>query len=136
MNRLIYLVLLSTLLFSCNQKQKLSEILGSDCLWDVTGDKRVIGGLNSAYLFTSEGNCFFYMYNFYNKQRTDSVFRYDYDDVIVSNTWSAHGDSILIANGARFKVLVFDKDSIEIINNSDTMVLKRNCRTLFKKPKS
>ena len=97
MNKLLFIVIIYGF-FSCNDpKPTLSKLLASKCFWDITGDNRVIGGLNSCYQFLPNGKCYFYYYNFYNKKLTDSVFQYDDDDVVVPDLWSTIGDSILVA---------------------------------------
>ena len=123
-------------LMSCRDagKPTLENILKSDCFWDRTGDKQVIGGLNSCYRFLPDGQCYFYFYNFKNRKLTGSVFRYDDDDVIVPNTWSVVGDTLLIARNTHYKVLSFVKDSITVEGYlNDTMVFRKNCRTVLEK---
>mgnify|MGYP000943815096 CR=1 FL=1 len=108
----------------------LRDVLSSKCFWDRTEEDRVIGGLNSCYQFLPDGQCFFYMYNFYNRRKSDSVYRYFDDDVIVPNRWSVEGDTILIARNYRLKILNFDESSVSYIGyKNDTIVLRKNCKT-------
>jgi len=112
----------------------LNDILKSTFFWDRTGENRVIGGLNSCYRFLSDGQCYFYYYNFQNGTLTDSVFRYEADDVIVPTTWSTVGDTLLIARGTHYNVLVLANDSIIVKGYlNDTMVFRKNCHTVLDK---
>ena len=118
-------------LYSCKQKPGLRETLASECFWDITGDNQVIGGLNSCFRFLPNGESHFYYYNFYDKKITDSVYLFDNDDVIIPNTWTTFGDSILIARGTEYKILDFQKDSVRAsMGHLDTVVFKRNCHTI------
>jgi len=92
-------------------------------------DNQVIDGLNSCYRFPSNGKCYFYYYNFYNKKITDSVYKYDFGDVVVSNTWSTVGDTILIANDISYRVLNFAEDSVVIGQRHDTVTPIKNRKT-------
>jgi hypothetical protein len=127
------------ILFSCrndHQNLSLTNILKGDCCWDRTEEDGVIGGLNSCYRFLPEGQCYFYYYKFYNRQITDSVYRYDDGDVVVPDTWSVQGDTLLIARGSPYRVLDFSKEAVTVENNHDTIILRENCHTLFKKKHS
>ena len=116
------------------QVLSLTEALTSDCFWDRTNERGVIGGLNSCYRFLSNGQCFFYYYNFYNRKITNSVYRFEDKDVVFPMTWSAKGDTLLIAQGTPYKVLSFDKDYV-IVEGSlkDTKTLQNNCQTILQK---
>jgi hypothetical protein len=131
------LLLFGTLLaFSCNDPKNLTlaDVLRSDCFWDRTGESGVIGGLNSCYRFLPDGQCFYYYYNFYNKKRADSVYKYGETDVVVPSTWSTKGDTVLNARGVLLKVLSFTKNSVTIEGYlMDTIVLKKNCETFLGK---
>lgn len=112
----------------------LDDILKSTCFWDRTGESQVTGGLNSCYRFLPDGQCYFYYYNFRNRKLTDSVFRYETDDVIVPSKWSVVGDTLLIARGIHYKVLAFANDSITVKGYlNDTMVFRKNCHTVLGK---
>ena len=131
MNRLL---LALGILFFCSCKntpeENLSDIIKSDCFWDITEDNQVIGGLNSCYKFLPNGECFLYNYKFYNRKITDSVYRYETDDVIVPTSWSVQGDTLLIARAVHYKVLAFAKSSISVEGfNNDTLVFRKNCST-------
>lgn len=116
------------------QKPKLEHILKSNCFWDRTGDNQVIGGLNSCYRFLPDGQCYFYYYNFRNRKLTDSVYRYETDDVILPTTWSTMGDTVLIARGTHYKVIAVTKDSVTIeAFMHDTMVFRKNCYLFLEK---
>src|SRR5262245_19539090 len=125
MNKLLLTVTIFFLVSCKNSHVSLSKILKGDCFWDRTGDKEVIGGLNSCYRFLPDGRCFFYYYHFHHyrkndsvyHQRTDTVFRYDDDDVVIQHIWSVVGDSILIAQEVSYRVLNFSYDSIKIMNS-------------------
>lgn len=135
---MIRLLLISGILglFSCKNSQNpnLSDLLKSECFWDLTENKEVIGGLNSCYRFLPDGRCYYYYYNFYNRKRTDSVFRYDAGDVIVPDTWSVIGDTILMARSAQYRILSFGKEAVIVKGYmNDTIVLRKNCRTILEK---
>jgi hypothetical protein len=122
-------------LLSCNSPKSpaLTDILQGDCFWDRTGDKQVIGGLNSCYMFSAGERCFSYYYNFYNHKRTDSVWRYDDGDVLVQDTWSVMGDTSLVIRGTQYKVLNAANDSVLVVEQptNDTIVLRKNCKTFI-----
>ena len=121
-------------IFSCKNSKRLNLALESDCFWDRTDERGVIGGLNSCYRFLPDGQCFFYYYSFYNHKRTDSVYRFEDIDVIVPTTWSVKEDTLLIARGTHYKVLSFTKESIIVEGYlNDTMIFRKNCRTILKK---
>src|SRR5215211_5078611 len=101
----------------------LSDALKSNCFWDRTNESGGIGGLNSCYRFLADGQCFFYYYNFYNHKITDSVYRFEDNDLILPSTWTVKGDTSLIARGTLYKVLSFTKDSIMVEGYlKDTMI--------------
>jgi hypothetical protein len=130
-------ILATVYLFSCKQSYSVSleNTLKSNCFWDITEDKQVIGGLNSCYRFLPDGQCYFYYYYFINKSLTRSVFRYDDDDIIVPDTWAVIGDSLLIARGTQYTVLAFSKDSIIVEGYlNDTLIFRKNCQTMLGKP--
>lgn len=123
-------------LISCKSRDapSLESTLKSNCFWDITGDNQVIGGLNSCYRFLPNGECYFYYYNFRNRKLTDTVFRYETDDVIVPTTWSTVGDTLIIARGTHYKVLEVGKDSITVVGYlKDTLVFRENCQTVLGK---
>jgi len=125
------------LLQSCKTTSKepsLQNILTTHCYWDIL-DESVINLINSCYKFNGDGSCYYFYYNFYNKVRTDSVFRYSDDDVLVSNKWTIKGDSILIIRGISYKLITCSMESI-ILKHSDrneTLVLIKNCKTIHEK---
>ncbi|SHE77572.1 hypothetical protein [Flavisolibacter ginsengisoli] len=134
--RKLFLTPVIVFLISCNDYRHptLEDVLKSNCFWDITGDNQVIGGLNSCYRFLPDGQCYFYYYNFRNRKLTDSVFRYETDDVIVPTTWSTVGDTLLIARGTHYKVLTVAKDSVTVEGYlNDTMVFRKNCHTVLDK---
>lgn len=123
-------------LISCSgaHTPTLEDILKSNCFWDRTGDNQVIGGLNSCYRFLPDGQCYFYYYNFRNRKLTDSVVRYETDDVIVPTTWSTIGDTVLIARGTHYKVFAVTKGSVIVEGYmNDTMIFRKNCHTILEK---
>jgi hypothetical protein len=132
-----FLLTFATLyLVSCKSSHTptLANILKSNCFWDITGDNEVIGGLNSCYRFLPNGQCYFYYYNFRNRKLTDSVVRYETDDVIVPTTWSSLGDTLLLARGTHYKVLAIAEDSVTVQGFlSDTLVFRKNCHTVLGK---
>jgi hypothetical protein len=135
MSRLFFLT--ATFFFlSCNNSKSLSlaDTLKSDCFWDRTNESGVIGGLNSCYRFLPDGQCYFYYYNFYNHQLTDSVYRFEDTDVIVPTTWTTKGDTLLIARGTHYKVISFARDSVVVEGYlKDTMIFRKNCHTILEK---
>lgn len=115
------------------QKPTLNNILANDCFWDVTGENAVIGGINSCYKFLLDGQCYFYYYKFYNKKRTDSLYRFEDTDIIVPAIWSVSGDTLLIARGNHYKILFFTRDSIIVEGNfKDTMVFRKIANQFLK----
>lgn len=133
MNKLL-LTIGILLLISCKKKQKLNlaDVLKSDCLWDRTGESGVIGGLNSDYKFLPNGQCFFYYYKFRNQIKSDSAYKFEDTDIILPNSWSVVGDSLLTVREIKFNVLDFAKDSVLVVGNmNDTMVLRKNCKTIL-----
>ena len=136
MNKLLPALIITMIILSCNsyKQHTLRDTLASKCFWDIVKDKQVIGGLNSCFRFLPDGKCFFYYYNFYDKQKTDSVFRYDDDDVIVRDTWSTIGDTLLVARGMKYKVLEFSKESVVLQQrNGDSVFLEKNCKTFLER---
>ncbi len=128
------------LLISCNErvsKPKLKDILNSGCYRDIL-DKQVVHFINSCYLFEKQGKCLFFYYNFYDQVRTDSVYRYDDDDVIVPDTWSVEGDSILTVRGISYSIIRYTNDSVYAKHHrqTDTLILTRNCNTFLGKRKT
>jgi hypothetical protein len=132
----LWLTIAVLFLISCkhNDDHTLESILKSNCFWDRTCENQVIGGLNSCYRFLPDGQCYFYYYHFRNRKLTDSVYRYETDDVIVPTTWSVSGDTLLIARETHYKVLAIEKDSITVEGYmNDTMVFRKNCHTVLGK---
>lgn len=116
------------------QSLTLSDVLKSTCFWDKAGESGIIGGLNSCYKFLPDGQCFFYYYTFYDKKRTDSVYRFEDIDIIVPTKWSTAGDTLLIARGTHYKVLSFGRDSVIVKGYlKDTMVFRKNCQTFLER---
>lgn len=108
--------------------------MSGECFWDIL-DIGSIHPINSCYKFRQNGICDFYYYNFFDKKRTDSVFLYDTDDVIVPNKWSLIKDSIQIRANKYF-VIRYNQDSIFLTATGiDTMVLIKNCTTFNPKDK-
>lgn len=136
MMKFILQAILVCLFLSCKspRPKTLSEILAGGCFWDITGEKQVIGGLNSCYRFLPDKSCFFYYYRFYNKRITDTVYRYYDGDNIVPDKWYAKGDTLLVARNTHYKVLTFDTVSVTVEGyKKDTMVFRKNCNTLIGK---
>ncbi len=130
------LVSITMILISCMDSKSLhvADALKSNCFWDVTDECDVIGGINSCYKFLPNGQCFFYYYNFYNKKRTDSVYRFEDIDIIVSPNWSVKGDTLLIARGTHYKVLSFNKDFVTVEGfQKNIMIFRRNCQTILER---
>ena len=122
---------------ACNRNKpnsNLSEVLKGDCFWDRTGENGVMGGLNSCYRFLPNGKCYFYYYNFYNHRVTDSVFRYEADDVIIPATWTSKSDTVLIARGTPYKVISFGENFVVVEGNfKDTVIFRKNCQTVLER---
>jgi len=135
---MIRLLLVSVAFFSlsCSNSKSLNlaDTLKSNCFWDRINERGVIGGLNSCYRFLPNGQCFFYYYNFYNQKITDSVYRFEDNDVIVPATWTVKGDTSLIARGIHYKVLSFTKDCVIVEGYSkDMMIFRKNCQTILER---
>ena len=115
---------------SCGSKKKdLSDILSFDCYWDII-DIGSLAPLNSCYKFDKLGGCKYYNYHFFDKKRTDSVYLFDDDDVIVPNKWKIVNDSIII-RANKYHVISYNSDSIVLTaTGKNTMILKKNCKTL------
>ena len=131
----ILLLLGALLIIRCSNDRQpdLRQMLSSGHFWDCTQVDNVKGGLNSGYRFLSSGECYYYYYKFWQGQRTDSVYRYDDDDVIVPDKWWLEGDSILIIRGIRHRILEYTSDHVAIIYNpNDTVVLRDNPKARFK----
>lgn len=115
-------------LISCNNSKELERILtDNNCYWDIL-EKDSPDPINSCYKFTSNGDCFYYYYNFYDKKRTDSVYRYEDDDNIIPYTWSIVGDSIQIRE-IKYKVDRFNSDSVFLTSRVYKTILIKNCST-------
>jgi hypothetical protein len=134
--RILFFV--SILLFgltSCNKgsEKSLAEVLQGDCLWDFY-DKRYTNVANACFEFSANGDCFFYYYNFYNKQRTDSVYKFDHDDVVVPEKWQTVANDTLAIQGATYRVVRFTGDSVYLkVQGNDTVILSKNCKTFKEK---
>ena len=134
---MIRLLICLILLQSCtttNKEPSLQNILTTNCYWDIV-DESVINLINSCYKFNDDGSCYYFYYYFYNKARTDSVFRYNDDDVLVSNTWTIKGDSILNIRGISYKLISYSMESIILkhSNRNEALVLIKNCKTIHRK---
>lgn len=115
-------------LISCNNSKELERILtDNSCYWDIL-EKDSPAPINSCYMFASDGDCFYYYYNFYDKKRTDSVYRYEDDDNIIPYTWSIVGDSINI-RGINHKIDKFRSDSVFLTSRVYKTILIKNCST-------
>ncbi|MGN6164817.1 MAG: hypothetical protein ACTHOF_09775, partial [Flavisolibacter sp.] len=65
---------------------------------------------------------------------TNSVYRFEDKDVVFPMTWSAKGDTLLIAQGTPYKVLSFAKDYVIVEGFlKDTMTFRKNCQTILEK---
>ena len=117
----------------CHKEPKLKDILVNNCYWDVL-DKRYANIVNTCFKFNEGGDCQYFNYSFFNRQRTDSVYLYDDDDNIRSHTWELKDDSLFI-RGHKFKVLRYMTDSVYLKLNSsnDTVFLIKNCKTYYPK---
>lgn len=115
------------LFYNCNQKKKLSSFLPT-CYWDIW-DKGSPHPINSCYKFSKTGDCDFYYYHFFDKKKTDSVFLFDEDDVVVPHKWAILKDSIQI-RANKYHVIKYNSDSVFLTAiGKDTMILIKNCRT-------
>ena len=100
----------------------------------MTEESGVLGGLNSCYKFLPDGQCYFYYYNFYDKKRTDSEYRFEDADIVVPTKWSTKGDTLLIVRGTHYRVLSFAQDSIIAQGYlKDTIVFRKNCQTVLER---
>jgi len=127
------LTIMLSLLASCvhSHRPNLSDILSSKCFWDITGEKNVVGGLNSCFRFSTNGECKFYYYYFNNKRKSNLAFHYDDDDVVISNTWIVLGDTLLKARNLNYKVLKFVSNSVSVVTQTgDSLIFKKNCQTI------
>jgi|SRR5690606_20363367 hypothetical protein len=105
MKKCLILIKLAVLFFfivGCNQKRKLN---GYYDLY-LQNDTYPAG----AYKFYGDGRCFYYKYN----RSTDERYPFDFDDVIPTNKWSSHGDTLIIM-GHGYKI---------VRQTPDTLVLK------------
>lgn len=119
---------------SCNKKKEFRDILNINCYWDIL-NKGAIHPVNSCFKFKDDGSCSFYYYYFFDKNRTDSVYRYDDDDVIVPNKWQLKNDSFQI-RANRYYLIRYNSDSIFLTAGGvDTMVLIKNCATVNRQEK-
>lgn len=75
------------------------------------------------YEFSWNGRCNYYLHN----KKMNKLFKYQADDIIVSNKWKYVNDSIFEINEAEYKILYFKKDSIVLLWNNpewlDTLIL-------------
>jgi len=125
----------AVVLFSyCNQKKGLQSILSVNCYWDIWD----IGSphpINSCYKFSEGGDCGFYYYHFLDKKKTDSVFLFNDDDVVIPNKWKVSKDSIQI-RANKYYVIRYNPDSVFLTaTGRDTMILIKNCATYNPKKK-
>lgn len=68
-NRIVLIAATLMLLISCNSSKDLERILiDNNCYWDIYRPN-LPHPINSCYKFTSNGDCFFYYYIFYDKKR-------------------------------------------------------------------
>ena len=129
---IVILMFFAVFLSNCNEKKELRDILTIDCCWDIL-DKGSTHPINSCFTFNKDGFCGFYYYNFYDKNRTDSIYRYDDGDVIVPDKWSLMNDSIQI-RANKYHIIKYNSDSVFLTDKrTDTIVLIKNCATI--KPK-
>ena len=133
---IILLCFLIVTFYKCNQRDSIQNLLTSDCFWDIW-EKNSNHPINSCYKFDDKGNCNFFYYNFYDKQKTDSVFLYDDGDVIVSNHWKLKNDSSILIRGLEYRITRYNVDSIFLkASRNDVIVLIRNCKTYKSSAKS
>ena len=75
------------------------------------------------YVFSWDGECNYYLHNI----RRNKLFKYQADDVEVSNKWKYINDTTFDLNGDKYKILYFKKDSIVLLWNNpnwlDTLIL-------------
>lgn len=127
-SRYLLFCLAAVMYISCNDQSSLKKTLTTNCYWDIS-ELNSVHPINSCYKFDVNGNCQFFYYNFYDKKRSDSVFVFDDDDVIIENSWLARKDSLRI-RGSEYIVLKYSQDSVMIRNLvGDTTILIRNCKT-------
>lgn len=118
-----------SLLCNCDEKKGVRDILTTNCFWDVL-NKGAIHPINSCFMFKDDGSCMFYYYNFFDRKRTDSVYKFDDGDVIVPNKWNVMNDSIQI-RANKYHLIKYESDSVFLTATGvDTMVLIKNCSTI------
>jgi len=131
----VFLSLIAIVVYKCRQESSLQDVLTEDCYWDIL-EKNSEHPINSCYKFNGDGRCNFFYYNFYDKKRTDSVFLYDDDDVVVPNTWELRNGSDLVIRGTEYRLLHYNSDSVFLKGRNDTIVLVKNCKTYHPKDRS
>ena len=120
------------IIFCCNkEKEKLNRILENGCFWDFWDRKETLLP-NSGYKFKSNGECQYFEYKFQNQKRTDTLTIFKEEDVFRDKVWTVIGDTILVAQGFKSKIIKFNKDTIvgKYINSLDTFLLIRNCKVV------
>ena len=75
------------------------------------------------YKFNWNNECDYYLHDI----KKNKLFRYQANDVVVSNRWKYVNDSTFDINGYKYKILYFKKDSIVLLWNNpnwlDTLIL-------------
>ncbi|MGB3005184.1 MAG: hypothetical protein WBC06_01660 [Chitinophagaceae bacterium] len=126
-----FLLIFSILLFSCNEKKSLSNVLTKgDCFWDIY-DKRYTLEANTCFKFYSDNKCEYFSYEYGSMQkRMNKVHRYNEDDNIMPDTWKIKGDTLEVRTSL-LNIISYNQDTILLryISSPDTIILSKNCTT-------
>jgi len=130
---LVFLIFFVASCETSEKKRSIRDTLTDNCYWDVI-DKQVYYMTNACYRFMKDGKCDFFYYNFRDKKRINTVFRFDFDDVIVSKTWLLQNDNTLNIQGINYNITCYNQDTIVLKNILSTikadLVLVKNCTTV------
>lgn len=127
-NYLYFICINAVFFYNCNNQNALENNLQTDCFWDIL-DIGSIHPINSCYKFNKDGTCNFYYYNYFEKRRTDSVYIFNDNDVVVPNYWKLLNDSLIIQSN-KYYVIRNNFDSIVMTATGfDTVILIKNCKT-------
>lgn len=114
---------------SCVQSG-LKKNLNNNCGWDYYNKNHPEIPVTHVR-FKRNGECYFFIYNFYNRKQTDSVRLFPEGDNISPKTWSIEGDSVMVIQGKRMKVINYNEDTIRLgyYTVDDSIFLYKNCNT-------
>jgi hypothetical protein len=103
-------------LYKSNSKNK---ILSNYNKYNLNSNFHKVG----VYEFFWNGECEYYLHDY----KKNKLFKYQANDIEVSNKWEYINDSTFDINGYKYKILYFKKDSIALLWNNpnwlDTLIL-------------